>query len=249
MKHPAIIYAIRGPVRVYLGQSFRSAARRKIEHFNALSRGTHFNRHLQSSWLKHGAEAFTFEVVEVLWPRIPQETLNEIEDRWVEHFRKRGGVYNSRKAAGSTFGMKHGAETKAKVSAAQKRAWADPVHREKMSQLFTELRSDPSYRVWASKMSKQISPEARARGALANTGLKRSDEARNKMRIAQTGKKQSMETRAKRSASLTGRPVSADTRDKIRRSNTGKTHSPEVREKMSIAKKLLWQARRANGAN
>ena len=51
--------------KVYLG-STGEFKRRSTQHLSSLKKNKHQNRHLQASFNKHGADAFLFEVVEVL---------------------------------------------------------------------------------------------------------------------------------------------------------------------------------------
>lgn len=64
------VYRIRNAVngRAYVGSSARCLFARLLAHFRDLERGGHHNAHLQYAWLRYGASAFVFEVVEVVDP-------------------------------------------------------------------------------------------------------------------------------------------------------------------------------------
>lgn len=63
----AVIYQITNMVngKFYIG-SADSFARREWQHKYDLKRGAHKNPHLQASWNKYGADAFVFEILEVV---------------------------------------------------------------------------------------------------------------------------------------------------------------------------------------
>lgn len=84
------IYKIENIVtgRVYIGQS-KFIKRRWRDHKNMLKMGTHYNTHLQSSWIKHGG-AFDFQLLE----KCSDINLDEKEVYWINHYRDLNGVYN-----------------------------------------------------------------------------------------------------------------------------------------------------------
>jgi group I intron endonuclease len=63
----AVIYQITNMVnnKYYIG-SAQSYERRVWQHKNELGKGTHKNPRIQASWNKYGAEAFVFEILEVI---------------------------------------------------------------------------------------------------------------------------------------------------------------------------------------
>jgi group I intron endonuclease len=76
----------------------------------------HHSAKLQNSWNKHGAGCFIFDVIEYIEDKT---MLVEREQFWIDHY-KAATVdgYNICPKAGSPLGVKHTAETRAKVSAA-----------------------------------------------------------------------------------------------------------------------------------
>lgn len=66
------IYQIKNLVndKSYIGSTQNALPKRQREHLAALRGGYHFNKHLQSAWLKYGEKNFLFELVEdVLIPK------------------------------------------------------------------------------------------------------------------------------------------------------------------------------------
>lgn len=49
--------------KVYIGSTIDSE-RRKLQHFNQLEKGIHYNKYLQNAYDKYGKDAFIFEVIE-----------------------------------------------------------------------------------------------------------------------------------------------------------------------------------------
>jgi group I intron endonuclease len=81
------VYAIENTAtnKVYIGSSSNIHAR-FASHRHALRHGIHKNKHLQSSWKKHGEKAFVFHVIEI----VSEERLLEKEQEWIDSF----GDYN-----------------------------------------------------------------------------------------------------------------------------------------------------------
>ena len=92
----------------YIGSAV-DLRRRWSEHRSALVNNRHCNAHLQNSWNKHGAEAFTFEVVELC----EREWAVEREQLCMDLLKP---TYNMAPTAGSQLGYKHSDATRAKIS-------------------------------------------------------------------------------------------------------------------------------------
>lgn len=114
------IYCIRNVVsgRVYVGSAV-NFQRRWALHRSLLSRGKHHSRMLQRSWIKHGPQAFVFEVLEFVEEAL---RLIEREQHWIDALNsicpKTG--FNVAPKAGSSLGRKHPDSVKALMSARRK---------------------------------------------------------------------------------------------------------------------------------
>src|SRR5271168_4369622 len=112
------IYQIRCIVneKVYIGSAANFSMRWSL-HRGCLNKGIHHSRPLQNAWLKHGADSFAFEILEIAPPldlvRVEQEYLDRVKP-----FGRRG--YNVCRVAGSCLGIKHSPETVAKRAAANR---------------------------------------------------------------------------------------------------------------------------------
>lgn len=106
----------------YVGSAARAFEKRWALHRSRLRRGVHDNAHLQSAWNKYGEDAFVFEVVE----RCLSEECLAREQYWMDLCGvtdPRVG-YNIHPTAGSPLGCKLSKEHKANLSAAQRRSYA-----------------------------------------------------------------------------------------------------------------------------
>jgi group I intron endonuclease len=111
------VYAIRNLVsgRIYVGSS-ANIKHRWMTHRHQLNNGTHHSRLLQRSWEKHGAMAFSFEIIEIV------ETTDDLlsrEQYWIDALNSHSAScgFNILKVAGSPRGHKFSAATRAKMSA------------------------------------------------------------------------------------------------------------------------------------
>lgn len=115
------IYAIRcildGKNTIYIGSSIHVITRMR-HHKSALSRNKHDNPFLQSAYNKYGLSGFKFEIIEYT----NAEHLDQQEQFWLDHFSKKGRVYNFGLVSKSNWtGRKHSSETKIKMSTARKK--------------------------------------------------------------------------------------------------------------------------------
>lgn len=182
--------------RVYVGSSV-DLARRRREHINRLTRGTHVNPKLQNAWKKYGADQFSFSVLE----RCQRDMLLEREQWHIEDSRAALDGFNVMPTAGTTMGFRHSPETIAKI---------------KLSN--TGKRHDD---LSISKMRGRIVTDAtRALLSAVHLGRKLPVEVRESMSRAQKARDPfSAETRARISAAKTGTkrpPVTEETREKLR---------------------------------
>lgn len=118
--------------RVYIG-SAKCFQVRYSQHVKSLEKGTHHNKHLQSAFNKQGAEAFVFEILEVVEGEqearllVEQKHLDLLMDDWERcyNFMKKSNI------EGRSFFSKNPEVTREKLSKAQKALWQDPVERVK----------------------------------------------------------------------------------------------------------------------
>ena len=109
-QHNAGIYEI---VNTVNGKRYVGSAVNFIRRFNAhrstLNRGKHHNIHLQQAWKKHGATAFEFRRLLIC----ASQNLLLYEQIVLDATQPQ---YNLAPTAGSSFGVKHSAEARAKAS-------------------------------------------------------------------------------------------------------------------------------------
>jgi group I intron endonuclease len=92
----------------YVG-SAKTFCQRFSEHRSQLRRGKHHNKHLQSSWTKHGEQAFRFTPILICAPA----NLVMYEQIAIDTMLPE---YNLARVAGNTLGTKRSAETRAKIA-------------------------------------------------------------------------------------------------------------------------------------
>lgn len=156
--------------------------RRKTDHFKNLRGGRHCNRHLQSSWHKHGESRFRFQV---LFRCEPCDLIAH-EQRLLDSLRPE---YNICRTAGSCLGVKRspesiakrvakfpksfGPETRRKVGEASRRSWANPRFRAKRAKSHAEAMLRADVRAKKSEASKRVwqDQEKRARIIASRSGL------------------------------------------------------------------------------
>jgi len=224
----AVVYKI---THVASGKSYVGSTcqllRRWSLHRKALRVGKHHSRHLQSAWNKYGEDAFIFEVIEIV-----DDVGNLIvrEQAWINDLKAWRDGYNVSPTAGSPRGVKHTAETRAKVSAAGTGRTLSPGHVALISA-----------RAKVASLVHFHSPEARARAGAKNRGKVKPESARRTLSRIRTGMKFPPEWRAAISACAVGRkhgPMPLETRAKLSVAATGKSPTAETRVKLVSAAKL-----------
>jgi group I intron endonuclease len=187
MNKISCIYGIKNLItgKFYIG-STSNINKRWTGHRNSLRLGKHHSVKLQNSWNKHGETAFMFGIIEVV---DAPELLLQAEQWYMDNWNTVKGGYNIAPTAGSPLGVKHSAETRAKVSAAGKGRKRTPEQIEKLA---------------AANKGRKNSPESIARMTAAarcrKRGYKHSLETIEKIAKTKRGKKQSLETIEKRRA-------------------------------------------------
>lgn len=207
--------------KVYLGKA-RDIPSRWKDHRRSLNGGYHYNLYLQRAWNKYGEEAFKFCKLEYC----PADRLDERERHHIAIYKARGLCYNIADGGDGGSGVKHSADTRARMSES-KMGDKNPnfgkqpseATRQRMSKA-TKGENNPNY-------GKRRSPEFCARMSEIKKGTKSSAETRAKMSEARKGEKNPR----------FGVTLSAETRAKISASEKGKVNSPEARAKMSASHK------------
>lgn len=121
------VYIIRNKIngKVYVGSTINKIKRRWQDHLKRLKRGTHANTHLQSAYLKYGAEAFSWEVIE----NTSREETRKRESYWINYYDARNPKVGYNEAGVNSEGNPIVSEaTKAKLSAITKQQWKDGIH-------------------------------------------------------------------------------------------------------------------------
>jgi group I intron endonuclease len=111
---------------MYVGSSV-NIKRRWSAHSRQLRTKKHYSEHLQNAYIKYGAEAFDWEIVEYVEDKT---TLIKREQLWIDFFQP---LYNKRSIANSPLGTKHSAETRAKMSASAKNKIFTHEHKSNIS--------------------------------------------------------------------------------------------------------------------
>jgi group I intron endonuclease len=202
----------------------------------------HHSRHLQAAWNKYGEAEFSFELVATCEP----EQLIEQEQFWIDAFQTADGKhgYNVSPTAGSPLGVKHTAETRAKISAVQlgKKATeetkarmsaarlaflARPGMKEKAANAQREVMARPGMKERISAAIRQVysRPGMRERqSAISRDALSR-QEVREKLSMARRGRKLSGETRANMSVAQRKVWASSELREKQAAAQLGENNS------------------------
>jgi group I intron endonuclease len=222
------IYQIRNLLngKTYIG-SAKSFRVRWAKHLGDLRRGVHHSAYLQRSWIKYGAEAFIFEVIQVC----EAAELVANEQRWMD---EKKPEYNVSPMAGNCLGVKHSQATKDKHSARMKGVKASP---ETIAKRIGQKRTpEQRLRFSQAQKSRVISPEMKAKMAEAariyHLGRKQSPEEIENRRRSMMGHVVTEETRAKLSVANKGRKPSALAIERSVAANKGKKRSEEFREKL-----------------
>ena len=234
--------------KVYIGSSVDVVGRlacHKIE----LARGKHGNMHLQSAWNKHGAGAFSFDVLK----ECPEDELLEQEQFHMDVLDSMNPAmgYNSRGAdrqgvmrqevrnriRASNKGQKRSTETCARMSVSARRKFENPAAREALRILFKGKPLQPEHR--AKKRAAQQTPEYRAKISASHKGVPLSPGHRASLVVAWS----SPERRKRASLALKGRRLSVEARNKMSAARKGVLHSPEHKNRIADGVRRSWEFR------
>lgn len=190
----------------YVGSS-QSIEQRFHNHRKQLRGGSHHSQKLQRSWIKHGEEAFIFEVLE---PVEHSELLLSSEQKWIDVFKSSGDYgYNILSTAGSHLGRKRTAECRAKMARAAKGRVLSAETRAKISTSRKGFVQTQAQRIKQSlaMRGRKLSAEHVAKIIAGNKGRVVSEETRAKIANAKRGKKASQSAKEHLSEAWKNRTV------------------------------------------
>lgn len=215
------IYAIVNSVTggFYIGSSVNLATRKR-NHFTDLRCGVHCNAHLQSSWNKHGAGAFRWEVLAIIAADQTLATEGRILARLFGHPQ----CYNIvREAVSGLTKRQMSTEMRARALRANVGRKQSPESNARRSAATRGRKRDPALvaRTAEGNRGKKRTPEQRAKFATVAT-----PEQLAKMSAAKKGTRQSPETVAKRSAAM--KAIWSDPEYRARTLGARKPPTPEA---------------------
>lgn len=199
--------------RCYVGSSVH-IERRLAKHKWMLNSNVHHSSYLQNAWNKHGADAFSFDLI----MECEESLLIEHEQRFINEL---DACFNLAPVAGSVLGIKRSQETIEKMS----RVPRTPEWRANLS---ASLKGH----VVSAETGARISASNLGRRAW-NKGIPPSEETRAKLRVANLGKPATDETKARMSESHRKNWQSSEYREHVTRSQKGIPKSAEHKAKLS----------------
>lgn len=200
---------------IYVGSAV-SFKNRWAEHVRQLKAQRHHNSLLQSAWLKFGASAFSFEILESVADRAE---LICREQYWIDRLSPFGSAgYNICENAGSRMGVRASVEAKLKMSKAHKGRVKSPEHQAAITAAIRGRRLSPEHRAKISEIRRGsvASDEARRNMVEGQKNRVMSEAARSRMVAANIGRRFTAEHKKRISTALCGRKLSDETRDKLR---------------------------------
>ena len=215
-----LVYALKcpmcGAVR-YIGKSSSGMARPKAHKNPSMLRGkTH-----RTNWIRSLKAQGLSYIIAVLETVDNKEALNASEIRWIAHGRAQGWRLTNHTDGGDGLGgMKHSAETRAKMSASAKALPAEVAKRRGES-----LKGKPKSLEHKAKLS------AARKGVPRKSGMKYNlnDEQRAKIAARNKSRVWTKEQRERLSAAHRGRVFSDEQRAAIGKANIGRVVSMKTR--------------------
>lgn len=237
--------------KVYIG-SATTISTRWNAHRSYLSKDKHHSKPLQRAWNKYGADAFVFEIVEL----VPVEDMVRVEQEYLDRLKPfapdgynvglstdapmRGRKHTPEvceRMSQARIGSKRSPETRAKM----KDAWTDPKRRAKGIAALTGRKHSPETK--AKMSASQMTPEIQAIKA-SRKGIKKSPESIAKTAAGRRGQKHTPESLAKMSAAHSTPEAKAA---RVKR-NKSRVWTPEARAKLSVARKGKKRSPETNAA-
>lgn len=200
--------------RRYVGSAAIRLSKRMKDHIRTLIQGNHCNRYLQAAWNKYGSANFVFCILE----RCAPEKCIEREQYWIDlyHVADRKYGYNLSPTAGSSRGVKHSSDTRAKMSMARKTALACPEARAKKNAATKAGQDNPEFVAKRSMISKAVwnTPEYRAKISAARKAMW--DNPKYRAKMTAKAAMATPESRAKMSAARKARWANPEYREKMK---------------------------------
>ena len=195
------IYSITNTVngKKYIGSAVNFDRRFK-DHKKRLLANAHHSTKLQNSWLKHGAAAFVFEVIEYC---CDHKLLIECEQKWIDKFHSFSQMgYNESPTAGSPLGVKHSEKSKSNMSAAAKKRGfcMDKIEAMRAANIGRKMSPDTRAKIAASKIGKPRTKECIDKMVASRADWKPTAEHLEKLRLANIGRRNSQESIEKQKA-------------------------------------------------
>lgn len=176
--------------KVYIGQT-KNKHNRKIQHFCKLRNNKHTNRHLQSSFNKHGEESFTYEIIDYC----DIEDVDAKEKYWISHFSSTDSKKGFNIEEGGCQTKTLSQFTRNKIGKKTKARFQDPEQRRLASERAKKRFQDPQEREWLRTVNK---------------GRIRGEDFREKISQIHTGRKRPQSTKDAISKALSKRVKTAE---------------------------------------
>jgi group I intron endonuclease len=174
--------------KVYVGSAVYKRNEKRItsslssrirSHLRLLIKNEHFNKYLQNSWNKNGADNFSFMVIEFVED---ENLLIEREQFWINKLKStdRNLGYNILEIAGSRLGLKHTDETKEKLRIISGNHQHSEETKKKMSawQIGKITSEETKRKISQSEKGKIISEEQRKQISEKGKGRKHTEETK-----------------------------------------------------------------------
>lgn len=238
------LYDPRTDVCRYVGKTKVKLLERLKGHIRDAKRRKHSVRRF--SWVLSLLAANTSPEIREL-ELVTEETWRDVEKQWIAKFRAAGvDLVNTTDGGDGASGMRHSAETRARISASSRLAQASPEVRAERGEILRKKYADPEMRRKMSALGKvsHNTAEYKAKASALFKEIWNRPEKRAQRSAALKGRILSPEWRAKISATKTGMKKSEAAIAKSIAWHTGRKRSPETRARMIVAANLREQRKR-----
>jgi group I intron endonuclease len=198
----AIVNILNG--HFYVGSAV-NLCRRRSEHFTDLQKNKHHSGHLQNAYIKYGADAFRFFIVEYV------EVAEDLLKREQYYIDTLNPEYNINPIAGSALGIKRSEETKVRMRESAKNRKRGPLseqHKKNLSKARKGKPQSAAHKAKNSESHKGHTPTEATRKKLSEShkGHKHTEASKAKLSEAGKGRKHTEASKAKMSEALKGKP-------------------------------------------